>query len=170
VRSLRDRVFALDKTQPFDADAFWPYDNALSDPLLREILALPQADLLTQFRCEGYRLLFYCLDNTLALLTTKEEAPPQNDNPYQTAYRHFASDRLAAVSEDDSPESNKVFDRKLATEKVIPDLKAVLHVDKERDVIRHLYPPKTNDQKIAFWEIFTPGQVLGALGGDDDAE
>jgi len=169
LRSLRDRVFALSETQPFDADAFWPYDNALSDPLLDEILALPHADLLTQFRFEGYRLLFYCLDNALSLLNVQETTPQKDNNPYKTAYLRFAADRFAEVSSDGDPESNKAFDRRLA-KKAIEDLKAVLFVDNELDVIRRLYPPKTQDQKKAFWEIFTPGQVLEALGGDNHAE
>ena len=164
ISALRDRLYSAGDA-PFDATVFWPYGSAPSDnALLSDILTLPDADLLTQFRFEGYRLLYYFLDNIALTLTAQSIRPEaeEKDESYRARYLRIAAEYFVKST------SLAAFKKDLR-EAARNDLRAILACEAQEDVIRMLYPPKTAEQKKAFWDIFTTGEVLHTLGGDNDA-
>ena len=131
--------------------------------LCREILALPDADLLFNFHFEGYRLLYYLLDNVLRIRKEERAAFAVAEEGYAARYGRMAQQCFALQM------TATDFEKKLASA-AREDLYDLLSCDQPSEVIARLYPPPYDDQKRAFWKIFSVGDVLTALGGDRDAE
>lgn len=161
--ALRGALFSEQKER-FDPHTYWPYGQMPSaHTLCREILALPDADLLFNFHFEGYRLLYYLLDNVLRIRKEERAAFAVAEEGYAARYGRMAQQCFALQM------TATDFEKKLASA-AREDLYDLLSCDQPSEVIARLYPPPYDDQKRAFWKIFSVGDVLTALGGDRDAE
>lgn len=161
IKALHRALFSEKETQ-FDAETYWPYGTSLTDhPLLRDILSLRDADLLTEFRFEGYRLLYYFLTSAIAFKETERDEKEPRDT-YAQRYVCAANDAFVnRISAADF--------KKLLIDMTRRDLFEALGCDRPDDAIRRLYPPKSAAQRQAFWDIFTAHEVLDARGGDGHA-
>ncbi len=161
VKELRDALF-VDDSDRFNAEAFWPYRMTVNSKLLSEICDLPDANLIKEFRFEGYRLLWYLLDNAVAI---KKIIPPEvseKEDESSYSYRYLA---LAQKCYNEC-KSVALFEEDLK-KMALSDLYEVLGCNKKSDVIQRIYPADKKVHQKAFWRIFSAGDMIEALGGDN---
>ncbi|MBQ1262790.1 MAG: hypothetical protein IIX89_00700 [Oscillospiraceae bacterium] len=165
IEALREALFA-ESEEGFDAEVFWPYSRAkkLSGKLFESIMELPDAELISNFDFEGYRLLYYALDSVLVALSDEEEPcgelTPLEENYLELCYKIAAENRSVSG-----------FEKELA-KRVVCNLKMAQFGTTEVDnttLIRKIYPPKDAKGIDAFWKIFSINEVMAALGGEGDA-
>ncbi|MBQ5816407.1 MAG: hypothetical protein IIW33_02980, partial [Oscillospiraceae bacterium] len=128
------------------------------------IMELPDAELISNFDFEGYRLLYYALDSVLVALSDEEEPcgelTPLEENYLELCYKIAAENRSVSG-----------FEKELA-KRVVCNLKMAQFGTTEVDnttLIRKIYPPKDAKGIDAFWKIFSINEVMAALGGEGDA-
>lgn len=162
-KDLFDSLFS-EATDKFEPSTFWPYGGEPTDMSLYEsLMNLPHADLLKNFDCEGYRLLYYVLDNVIRSAGAVPTTVCNSGNPYALKYHSFYRQSVSKAL------SSTAFEKQLA--KIArDDLYAALVTNDTSDLIRSIYPHLNSDLRTAFWKIFTIGEVLTAVGGDDDAQ
>lgn len=167
LKEFMELIYSINK-EKFNAEIFWPYvKNNCKNELLTKILELVYSGLILNFDYEGYRLLYYCLQNALINKEKQNTVNVIKENPYAVKYCEICN------QEAKGKKSISLFEKSLA--KIVrQDLAKLLEIDpiqneSESEIIRNIYPLKNTNTIKAFWKVFSEEQVINALGGEANA-
>jgi len=163
---LKNALFS-EKKDTFNVNTYWPYGQALeNNDLFEKIFSLPDAELLYNFNFEGYRLLYYLLDDIIIAKDFESQGEEKKDDgqdEYLSRYCDFGKtcfiQKLSTAS----------FEKKLA-QMAYDDLCKELDCYGVIPLIKRIYPPATKSLHGAFWKIFTVFDMLMALRGEKDVK
>ncbi len=161
------------EAEDYNPHRFWPYakgEGLKTNPIYNQIMQLENSELLLNFEYEGYRLIYYLLQN-LVLTKTISELKPENieGDDYTKKYAKLCFNEYGKIS----AMTISKFEQKLR-KIVLCDLLEAENLDANNEenisrLIARLYPLKDEKLLEAFWKIFTESQVLLVLGGKDNA-